>query len=64
MALNEKYPVINRDKLKILIQMQISQKQGTCSQLFSSFLKPRINFEYFGKTDDAHRFCTSDTTDS
>ena len=42
----------------------MSQKQGTCSQFYSSFLKSTLSFEYFEKNDDAHRFCTSNTTES
>ena len=36
------------------IQMQLSQKQKTFSELFSSFLKSRLNFEHFEKNNDQH----------
>ena len=47
LAADEKYPVLNRDNLTIPIQMQLSQKQKTFSQLFAAFLKFRLNFKYF-----------------
>ena len=34
--------------------MELSQKQKTLSQFFSSFLKATLNFEYFQKKDDPH----------
>ena len=49
---DEKYPVLDRDNLKIPILMQLSQKQETFSQFFSAFLESTLNFEYFGKKDD------------
>ena len=61
---DEKYPVLNRDNLKIPIQMQLSQKHKTFCQFFTAFLKSISNFEHFGKKDDAHRFCTFGITDS
>ena len=64
LAADEKYPVLNRDNLTIPIQMQLSQKQKTFSEFFAAFLKFRLNFEYFEKTDDPHRFCIFEVTDS
>ena len=46
-AADEKYPVLNRDNLTIPIQMQLSHKQKTFSQLFAPFLKARLNFINF-----------------
>ena len=51
LAANEKYPVLNRDNLEIPIQMELSQKQKTFSELFAGFLKCRLNFEHFQKKD-------------
>ena len=45
------------------IQMQLSKKQKTFSQLFSAFLKIRLNFEHFEKKEDPHSLCISETTD-
>ena len=63
LAANDKYPVLNRDKLKIPIQMILTQKQKNFSQFFSAFLKSRLNFEHFGTKDDPHRFCISEVTE-
>ena len=49
MAVNEKYPVRNRDNLTIPIQMQLSLKEKGFSQFFAAFLKSRLNFEHFEK---------------
>ena len=49
LAINEKYPVLNRDSLRILIQMQLSQKQKNFSEFFLALLKSRLNFEHFEK---------------
>ena len=46
---DEKYPVLNRDNLTILIQMQQSQKQNTFSEFFTGIRKAAINFRYFEK---------------
>ena len=64
LAADEKYPVLNRDNLTIPIQMQLSQKQKTFSQLFAAFLKFRLNFKYFEKKYYPHRFFISEITDS
>ena len=64
LATDEKYPVLNRDNLTIPIQMQLSQKQKTFSEFFAAFLKFRVNFEYFEKKDDPHRFFIFEVTDS
>ena len=49
LAPDEKYPVLNRDNLRIPIHMQLSQKQKPFSQFFLSLLKFRLNFEHFEK---------------
>ena len=60
---DHKYPVLNTDNLTIPIQTQLSQKQNTFSKLLTRFMKSRLNFKYFQKKDDSHRFCISDITD-
>ena len=62
LATDEKYPVLNRDNLRIPIQMQLTQKQKTFSQFPGAFLKFTINFKYFAKKDCPHRFCISEIT--
>ena len=49
LAIDEKYPVLNRDNLNIPIQMQLSEKQETFSEFLDAFLKSRFNFEHFQK---------------
>ena len=44
--------------------MQLSQKQKTFSEFLAPFLKSILNFEYFEKKEDPHRFCISEITDS
>ena len=61
-ATDEKYPVLNRENLMILIQMDLSQKQITFSLFFAAFLKFQLNFEYFEKKDYPHSFCISEIT--
>ena len=44
------------------IQILLSHKQKTSSQIFSAFLKSRLNSEHFGKKDDPHSRCISQIT--
>ena len=46
------------------IPMQLSLKQGPCSQFFISILKSSLNFENFQKKDDSHSLDISEITDS
>ena len=39
LAADEKYPVPNRDNLKLPIQKQLSQKQKTFSRFYATFFK-------------------------
>ena len=64
LAANEKYPVLTTDNLTSPFQMQLSQKQKTFCQIFAYFLNSKINFKYFKKKDDCHRFCIFEVTDS
>ena len=47
LATDEKYPVLNRENLRILIQMQLSEKQKAFSEFFAAVLKSTLYFEYF-----------------
>ena len=60
--IDKKYPGLNRDNLKIPIQMQLSLKKKSFSQIFAPFLKSIWNFESFEKKDEAHSFCISEIT--
>ena len=67
LAADEKYLLhllLKRDNLLIPIQMQVSQKKKTFSEFFAAFLKSNLNFKYFEKKDDLHRFCISEITNS
>ena len=63
-AADEKYPVVSKDNLTIPIQMQSSQKQNTFLKFFAAFLKSSLNFGYFEKKYEPHRFCLSESNDS
>ena len=56
LAVDDKYPLLNRDNLTIPIQRQLSQKQKTFSRFFAKFSKSRITFEELKKKDDPYRF--------
>ena len=64
LAVDEKYPVLNRDNLTIPIQMELSHKQKTFSQLFAAFSNSSWNFKRLEKKDDPHSFCIFEVTDS
>ena len=64
LAAAEKYLVLHRDNLTILIQMQLSEKQKTFSEFFAAILKSRLNFDHFEKKGDPQSFSISQTTDS
>ena len=64
LAADEKYPVGNRDNLKIPIQMHFSQKEKTFSQFVRAFLNYKSNFKHFEKKDDHHRVCIFQIKDS
>ena len=56
---DEKYSLLYRDNLTQPIQILLSQKQNTFSQLSSKILKPPLNFEHFQKKDDPQSRCSS-----
>ena len=62
MSYDGKYSLLNSDNLTQPIPMQLSQKQGTCSQFFWGFLKSSLNFEHFQKKDHSHRSYISEIT--
>ena len=59
---DEKYFLLYRDNLMQPIQILLSQKQKTFSELYSAFLKSRLNFEHSRKKDDPHSRCISQIT--
>ena len=59
---DDKYSLLYRDNLTQPIQILLSQKPKTFSQLFSEILKPTLNFEHFQKKDDSHSRCSPQIT--
>ena len=59
---DEKYSLLYRDNLTQQIQILLSQKPKTFSELSSEILKDRLNFEHFQKKDDPHSRCSSQIT--
>ena len=59
---DDKYSLLYRDNLTQQIQILLSQKPKTFSQLFSQTLKRTLNFEHFQKKDDPHSRCCSQLT--
>ena len=59
---DDKCSLLYRDNLTQQIQILLSQKPKTFSELFSEILRPTLNFEYFQKKDDPHRPCSSQIT--
>ena len=59
---DEKYSLLYRDNLTQPIQILLSQKQKTFSQLFSALLKSTLNFQHSRKKDDPHSRCISQIT--
>ena len=64
LAANEKYPVLNRDNLMIPIQMKLSEKEKSFSQIFAKFFISISNFEHFEKKYNRHSFCIYEITNS
>ena len=62
MTAEEKYSLLNFDNLTQPIQMELSKKQKTFSDLFCQLFKSRWNFEIFDLKDDPHGSCFSEIT--
>ena len=59
---DEKYSLLYREYLTQLIQILLSKKQKTFSELHYAFLKSTLNFAHFQKKDDPHSGCISQIT--
>ena len=57
-----KYSLLYRHNLTQQIQILLSQKRKTFSELSSEILKPTLNFERFEKKVDPHSRCSSQIT--
>ena len=49
-----KYPVQDCENLQLPIQMQLSEKRKTFSELFVPYLESTSNFNLFQRKDDCH----------
>ena len=56
---DEEYSLFYREYLTQHIQILLSNKQKTFSELFYAFLKSTLNFAHFQKKDDPHSRCIS-----
>ena len=54
MTADDKYFVLNRDKLTQPIRTPLSQKHTAFSEFFLVFSKSTLNLEHFQKKDDPH----------
>ena len=59
---DDKYCLLYRDNLMQPIQILLSLKQESFSQLLSAFLKSTLSFGHFQKKDDPHSRCISQIT--
>ena len=59
---DRKYSLLYRDNLTQQIQILLSQKPKTFSQLSSEILKCTLNFADFQEKDDPHSRCSSQIT--
>ena len=56
---DEKYSLLNRDKLTEPIQILLCKKQKNFSGFFVAFLKSILNLEHFEEKDDPNSLCIS-----
>ena len=54
MTADDKYSLLNRDKLTQPIRTPLSQKHTAFSEFFLAFSKSTLNFKHFQKKDDPH----------
>ena len=59
---DEKYSLLYRENLTQPIQILLSQKRKTFSELFTQFSKSTLNFEHFQKKDHPHSRILSQIT--
>ena len=54
LTVDDKDYLLNRDNLTEPIQMQLSKKQKTFSEISFAFLNCLLNFKHLPKKDDSH----------
>ena len=64
LSAEDKHYLLNKNKLMLPIQMQLSQKQKTFSEFFFGFSKSMLIFKHFPKSHDPHSRCISGNTGS
>ena len=52
--MDDKHSLLKRDNLMQPIQIKLSRKENTFSELFFAFLKSILNFKHLPKKDDPH----------
>ena len=62
LAGEERYRALNKDNLRIPIEMELSQKAKKNSEFFAELSQSRLNFEHFETRDDPHSFVISAIT--
>ena len=60
LSIYDKYSFPNKDNSTQPIQMQLSRKQKTSCQIFSTFLKSSLNFDHCQEKDDPHNLFISE----
>ena len=60
---NVKSSLLNIDNLTQPIHIQLSKKQKTLFQFFSTFLKSTSSFKHSEIQDDSHRLCIAEIMD-
>ena len=64
LTVDEKHYLLSRDNLTERIQMQLSKKQKTFSEISLPFLNSLSNFKHLSKKGDPHSSCISGNTGS
>ena len=54
LTVDEKHYLLNRDNLMEPINMELSKKQKTFSELFFAYLNSLLDFQHLPKKDDRH----------
>ena len=54
LTVDDKHYLLKRDNLMQPIQIKLSRKENTFSELFFAFLKSILNFKHLPKKDDPH----------
>ena len=51
---DDKYPIQDCENLQLPLQVQLSERRKTSSQVFVSIHQSTYNFKYFERKDDHH----------